>query len=114
MPAKALEVPQKGSGNWAVRVNHNGVRKLKFIGKGEKSKEKAIKIAKTINKQIQSGNLDFIKTVNRRKENQMCTFQIFVERWLDKIQINHKRAMNEDYKGMLKKHVLSTFGEKIK
>jgi len=40
MPAKAVEVPKKGIGNWAVRVNHEGVRKLMFIGKGEKSKKK--------------------------------------------------------------------------
>ncbi|KPA12996.1 integrase family protein [Candidatus Magnetomorum sp. HK-1] len=113
MPAKAVEVPKKGSNSWAVRINHKGKRKLERTGKGEKGKKEAIRIAKMFNKKIKYGNLGLVKPEEKKKKDELFAFKKYAWLWFEKdSKDGNKTSTSDDYKGILKNHILPTFGEK--
>lgn len=94
----------KGSGEWWIFINHNHVRKAKKIGN---DKRLALEVAKKLEARLILGDVNLEQT----EIPMVSTFKEYAMRWLDiTIPATCKSSTSEDYKGLLKNHILSIFG----
>jgi integrase len=99
MGAKIREKP-KGSGVWWVFISHNGRRKSKRIGK---DKRLAREVAKKVEARLIRGDLSI---------DDARTFKQYSKTWIDiVVPATCKEQTAEDYKALLKNHVLTEFGD---
>ncbi len=102
MGVKVREKP-KGSGEWWVFINHNGVRKSKKIGK---DKSTAHRVAKQLEARLTLKQFD-MDGFNKK----VPTLKQYAEQWF---KLPHKLNVNtyRMYKRNLEKHVFPTLGDR--
>lgn len=92
---------KKGSGIWWVFLRHKGSRKSKKVG----DKKTAEQIAKTMNAKIALEEFGLNNEPGK-------TFGEYARVWRDTvIPVTCKQSTQQDYKSLLKKHILPHFGK---
>ncbi len=95
----------KGKGNpWSVYINHLGKRKSVQVG----AKKAAEAVARKIQTEIAAGKLNI-------ETKPVPAFQEYAERWKTNsltVQNDYKQSTIDDYKAILKNHVLPTLGNR--
>jgi len=95
----------KGSGEWWVFINHQGKRKAKKIGR---DKRLATSLAKKIEAKLLLNDVGLLQD-----DKKADTFRKYAEAWQASIlPATCKRSTIQDYKLILKKHILPILGEK--
>jgi integrase len=89
----------KGSGQWWVFLNHNGVRKSKLVG----GKVAALSVKRELEKQIAEGSF-------KLEKKEMPTFGEYASRWIaTTVPVTCKTSTLENYQNKLNKHILPFF-----
>jgi integrase len=92
----------KGSGDWWVFINHQGHRKAKHVG----SKSAAKKITRLIEAKLAARELQI-------DTEQVPTFGELAKEWIEiTVPATCKESTLEDYKLLLRKHILPVFKSK--
>lgn len=95
----------KGSGIWWVFFDHKGIRGSKKCG----SKKMAGEVAKQLEAGFVRGDLQ----LDTNKKPDIPTFESYASAWLTvTVPATCKESTAEDYKRILKNHVLPVFGKK--